>query len=264
MIALVLCALSATPSIGITCIPVADATQHSPPTKAGMYVIGVLPNSPAEAAKITQHSVITALDGKLLTAANYDAIIAALPVGKAVRFSAHIATAHSNGRVTWQVKSGGITAQDRKVVVLGGFTRSTDAFTGETTYGLPPRTDVDSTALPDVFLTPITTASGAAALRVAFVWRGKAIGITQCLANIDGNLEQITFAPSDVKLGNGLERATWTTTAADRRILKAMADGTEVKLRFEGNSRRGDYTLTAEQMDRLGLALSAYSLLGGK
>lgn len=262
------------PSLGVTLIAIADLPVEIKkdldlPTKIGVALLTVEPNSPAANAKLRPLDLITNINKKAIhTEAQYNEVMEGLEIGKEYEVKGF--RGQSVGKkMKWKGGSIKLTPVNRRDVYLNAMRKKLDEVRETTSYRHVDSPESVNTA-SDLFLYFIAKKAEKPLLhlRIQFVnddW----LFIRRYVVKADENT--FTIKPDrlqDVERDNG-DGKVWewhdhSVGADERKMIDAITAAKRVILRCESDKYFKDRDLSRDEIHRLRVVLEAYRIMGGE
>lgn len=263
------------PSIGAAAVSLTDAevafkdNDMRLPTDDGVLLFNVLAYSPAGLAGLTGMDVVTRVDRTSVSnVEEYNAAIAALPLGKSCEIAGFRGKISPSGRVSWKRGAVKLKPVTRREMLMNAMSIEKDDIKNIEIYRHKdsPSTPNSKTDLHCYIIKSDDTTD--LYLRVQYV--GKSwVFFNKVAIKADDNVFSIDDSDfvnegSDVQNGGVWERKDAPVTGGTRKAIDAMTTATEVTVRLEGPEYQRDLQIPAEHRIRLLAVMEVHKMLSKK
>jgi len=260
------------PAVGVRVEALSDSRDRlkkidvKTPTGVGVFVVDVVPHSPAANAQIGLANILTHVNGKSVrTVDEFKSAVSETAIGKECRIAGY-RPIEVRGKVIWKKGTVTITPVSARNVYLGVLRKEVDDVRSTTSYShLDSPKFVNTQSDLSCYFAATNAGTPTLRLKIQYV-ADEWLFIRKFTIKADDK----TFTLS----GEGIERDNgsgniweWYNKPvgpSERKLLDAIGSADSVTLRYEGDQYVKDRVLSDEEIARVRHVLLAYQIMGGK
>lgn len=240
----------------------------TPPTKQGLMIIDVIPNSPAAKAGFETLDIVVSINRKpVRTFEEMEKVVSALSVGDVCSISGYGSRQNNKG-IFWQKKDTKLTVLSRREVLMNSLKIEKDSIKGTTVWQPYEAPDaVNERSWLGLYLIQGKDSIPTLRMRLHYVaddWL--------FIESIDVQTESVTlskkfsFGKLETHVFNGgiCEWVDLLVGENEREIFEAIADANDVTLRMNGQQFYKDRKLAEEEIEAIRRVLDVEKLLNRK